>query len=424
MMLLKPARLALALSVVSLTASADTPPDPVNMAEFAYGSALSAADASIRRIELQPVVILHIQRRDHRDIRVYDANNEPMPSLLLKKDGTIKTSSKNLKFSAEYRKGQVSAYVIDRGKDYGAAIDSLKLKWKAGRAPHILTFYIEHSANKHSWQTLINNANIINFDFKGVRLEQNEIDINKITKRYLRLVPIENKAFPKLAGITATIASRPHADYWWLRTDGLEPDAARPGHYQFSLSTGVSPDQFKLIFHELNSVMTGALYSYTGSDTKSRRLVTKDFESFAVSMNRKVVNANPVDIRHSSATRWEIAANQMLNIDAENLPGVMAAYPRYQLIFASDGDEPYTLVWGNQNANTIQSGDLVERIKANNLGLDAIPEVRTGMVLDNTRLSALAESRQKIWPVVLGVLVLIAVGIVLVIGYRRYRKAH
>lgn len=424
MMPLRPVRLAFALSVVSLAAGADLPNEPVNMDEFSYGSELSSADAAIRRIELQPVVIRDIQRRDQRDIRVYDANNVAMPSALMKKDGPIRSSRVNLDISAEYLKGKISAYVIDRGNDQVPVIDSLKLAWKTGHAPNILTFYIEHSTNRKSWQTLVNSARVINFDFKGVRLELNEIDINKTTKRYLRFVPIDDKIFPPLAGVTATLTSLPHSDAWWLPVSRLHADDSRPGHYQFEITTGVRPVQFKLSFPAINSLMNGTLYSYAESDAKSRTVFTKDFEAYAVTLNQKVVNARPVDISHSSSTRWEIATTQTLNIDTEHLPSIMAAYPRYQLIFASDGDEPYTLVWGNGNADTNQASDLDARIKAGRNSVNEFPEVRTGVILDNSKLAALVASRRKLWPVILSVLALLTASIAMFIGYKRYRKSR
>lgn len=388
------------------------------MDAFAHGSELTSADAKIRRIELQPVVIRGIQRRDHLDIRVYDANNRPMPAALLNPDATIKTGSEQLKVSALYNNGKISTYIIDRGTDSQLALDSMQFKWKTGKAPKILSFDIEQSADNKSWQPLLNDACVFNLDYKGIRLEHNYLEINRLTKRYLRITPAKEINLPPMSAATATLASKPHADYWWQPVARLEPDPANTGHYVFSLTSGVRPVQFKLSL-PLNSAITGALYNYEDTDTKSPVLIAKDFTSYTMSINRNVINAKPVDSSHSSASRWKIATTGMVNIDTENLPGIMAAYPRYKLIFAADGEEPYTLVWGNPDANTEQRGDLAERLRESKLQLNAIPEVSTGLILDHAALAELVASRTSQWPVVISLLVLIVLGSAIYRGFIR-----
>jgi hypothetical protein len=415
---------ATALSVLAPLATAEE--QSLKLDDFSYGANLTSAESEFMRFTLTPNMVKDIQRRDLGDVRVFDGNNELMPSLAKKKGGNIKTSQQSLTFYRHLVSGKTKGYILDRTAKHKQSLKSLHLLWKRGSAPNVLFVRVEHSEDKKNWKTLKDSEAISNFKFGGVELKQNVIDINDHTKRYVRLTFLDTRKAPALKSAIAYNTDKKPSDYFWITAGKLRPYEGMSNSYRFSVSKGISPDFLKMSFGKLNSMLSGSLYTLNTIDGKpERKLAIKNFDAYVVTRNNKVVKSKPVDVSKWQSSEWLITINTAVNVSEENLPGATVAYPQYDVIFANDGEAPYTAVWGYSNAGAPMAGDVVERIKTSKLTWKDIAVVTPGSMLNTAALTELMESRQTPWLMLLiGLLIVIIAVAASVFGYQRYQSAR
>ena len=395
----------------------------LNMNDFAYGAELATSESEFRRFTLKPNMIKNIKRHDLGDVRIFDGNNELVPRLVRKKDGDNKTKRQSLSFTRVQGADSTTAYILDRTANHKRSLKSLLLQWKHASAPRMLLIRVEHSADKKSWKTLNDSEAVINFNFEGIALKQNLIDINSHTQRYIKIKFLSKKRSPALASVHADTTNKQISDYSWLPAGKLEPQSGIPNAYRFKLSEGIRPELFKLSFPSLNTILNGSLNTIkTVEDKLEYKLeykpVIKNFNTYVVTINNKIIKSRPINISRWQSADWLITARASKNIQAEDLPGVTLAYPQYEVIFANNDEGPYTVVWGNPTAGKPVAVDIIERIK----NQQDIADVKPGVMLNNSQLTKLMESRQIPWLMISISLAILAIAVVaFLFGYRRYQ---
>jgi len=405
--------------LAALTPLAIAQAPTLSMDDFAYGSELTPVESHFRRFVLTPTMIQSVKRRDLGDVRVFDEDNELMPVLVRKNNSDIKTSRQQLAFVPHVVKGKTVGFVLDRTKDHQQWLKSLQLQWKKNAAPNVLSVKIENSADLVSWKTLKKSEVVSNYKFGNTMLRHNVIDIDSYTQRYIRIAFLQRKNVPPvLESVNSFISSAKPYKPAWIAAGKLKPQAGKPGSYQFSVSEGVNPRLLKMSFSALNTVLTGSLYAVLSSNgQQQRKLVTNNFSAYKITLNNKVVRSKPIDLSRWQATNWLITADAGSNVEANGLPKVMVAYPTYEVIFAAEGDEPYTVVWGNRKAGAPVLSDI-------NSGQDVI-QVRHGRIFKTDELTERVESARFPW-----LTILIVLGVILIVaatgwfGYRRYLEAR
>ena len=414
--------LAVVITTVPLMAVADAT-EP-NMSDFAYGAGITPADSELIRFPLIPIIIKEVKRHDLADIRVYDSNNELMPSIAREKDGRITTSQQRLSVTPVRSAGKIIGYLIDRTSKHKPALKSLLLNWRRGKEPKILSLRVEHSADRKTWKTLADKETVVNFNFEGFQLNQNVVDINDHTERYIKLsFPARNQP-PVLASVTAYTTNKPVSKYWWIHAGKLQVSGNSTDEFRFSLIPGIRPVSIKLLFPKINSILSGSLYTLDTQDGKAqRKLIKKNFIAYTVTLNNSVANSRAVDISQQLSSGWLIKTRDSKNIQPDNLPGVLAGYPQYEVVFANDGEAPYTAVWGSADTSAPPAGDLAARLAAVSKSGQSLAQARTGIIIDKLALTELMESRQFSW---LALLVWLIAAVVTAfafkIGYQYYRS--
>ncbi|MCK5027812.1 MAG: DUF3999 family protein, partial [Candidatus Pacebacteria bacterium] len=187
------------ITTIVLTPPVIAEPALLNMNDFTYGAELAASESEFSRFTLNPGMIKSIKRQDLGDIRIFDGNNELMPSQVRKKDGSNKLKRETLSLSRLRGPDNTTAYILDRTADHKRSLKSLSLQWRQGSAPTMLLIQVEHSADKKSWKTLKDSEAVNNFKFEGIVLKQNIIDINSHTQQYIKITFLNKKQSPALA---------------------------------------------------------------------------------------------------------------------------------------------------------------------------------------------------------------------------------
>jgi hypothetical protein len=410
------------LALVASPVVAEAP--ALKLDDFAFGADLGPAETEFRRFSLAPIMMKDIQRRDLGDVRVFNDDNELVISKVRKKDAGLKISRQVLSFSRFTAAGKTAGYILDRKKNYKSWLKSLSLSWQQGASPKILALSVEHSADKKKWKVLKESEIVNNYTFNGIELKQNVIDINGHTERYLKLTFINTRYSPVLASAHAYTTNKLPAELSWITAGSLEALDDDDNSYRFSVSKGVSPDYLRLSFGKLNTLLHGSLYTVDDTNGKlERKEVIKNFSAYRVTLNNKVVNSRPINLKRWQSVDWLVTVNDASNLDVDDPPDVMVAYPQYEVIFANDGSKQYTVVWGNSSAGAPESGDIVKRLKAGKITMKDIAVIKPGRTLDKAELTELMNSRW--WANVLMItgLVLLVIAVIAgaFFGYRRYQ---
>ena len=406
------------LSVMIITAlipAANANPVPLKMNDFSYGTELTSSESQFMRFTVKPNIIKNIKRRDLGDVRIFDSNNELIPSLVRKKDGDNKLKRQTLSFSILHAADNTIAYVLDRTKNHKRSIKSLSFQWIKGLAPNMLLVRVEHSADKKSWEILKDSETINNFKYEGTVLSQNIIDINDHTQRYIKITPLTKRHSPSLATVHAYTTNKKRSDYSWIPAGKLQSQAGMINAYRLKLEEGIKPELFKLSFPKLNSILNGTLNTVETINGKLRyKPVIKNFNTYVVTINNQVVKSRPINLSRWQSSDWLITTKVSKNIQRDDLPSITLAYPQYEVIFANNGEGPYTLVWDNPAAGKPVTGDILQRIKTQ----QDIAEIDSGYILNNTELTELMKSNQTPWLTILISLAMAAIA--LLFGYKRY----
>ncbi|MDH5711176.1 MAG: DUF3999 domain-containing protein [Gammaproteobacteria bacterium] len=412
--------ITIAITPLTPPAIAETP--LLSMSDFAYGAELDTSEAKFTRFTLIPDMVKNIKRQDLGDIRIFDSNNELIPALVRKKDGDNKLKREILNFSRIQSADDTTSYILDRTENHRRSLKSLSLQWQQNYAPNMLLIRVDHSADKLSWETLKDSEAINNFKFEGIVLKQNVITINDHTQRYIKITFQNRKQPSVLASVHAYTSDRKISDYTWIPAGKITPQPGKPDAYRFKLGDGIRPELFKLSFPALNTILNGSLNGLQAVDEKLKYTpVIKNFDAYVVTINNKVINSMPINISRWQYADWLIIARATKNIDEENLPGIDLAYPQYEIIFANNGEGPFTVVWGNPAAGKPVAGDLAKQIHTQK----DIAEIRPGTILGNRQLTELMESRQTPWLMLsISVAVIILLAIAFIFGYRRYQQGR
>lgn len=406
-------------TIVTLAPPVIAEPVPLKMSDFDYGSELTSSESEFTRFVIKPNMIKNIKQHDLGDVRIFDGNNELMPSLIRKKDGANKLKRQMLSFSHLRTKDNATAYILDRTENHKRSLKSLSLQWKKGTQLNMMLVRVEHSADKKLWKTLKEAEAISNFMYEGTIVKQNIIDINDFTKRYIRVTFLSRRQSPVLASAHIYTTNTKISDYSWIPADKLKIQKGMSNAYRFNLNKGIRPELLKLSFPKLNSILNGALNSVETINEKLQyKPVFKYFNAYVVTINNKVIKSRPINLSRWKSSDWLITAKTLKNIQPEDLPRVILAYPQYEIIFTNSGEAPYTVVWGNPTAGKPMTGDVLERMQAK----QDIAEVKSGIILNNARLTELMESRQIPWLIIsISIAIAIIAVSVLVFAYRRNR---
>ncbi len=341
----------------------------LSMSDFDHGAELTPRDTALRRLPLSPQMISQMKQRDLGDVRVFDYNNQLMPLSIRDLNENISELQQSLQVTPYKVSGRVQGFVLRRPETASRWLKSLQLFWKNQRAPSVLIFKIEHSADGKNWSALKSSAVVSNFRFDGESLNHNIIDVNANAKQHIRLLfAAKPRRSPVLTAVTATLASAEPVATTWITTGQLEPVENEARAYRFSTSEAITPRQIRLNIRQLNTRITGTLYAQLKRDGKTVwQPAIKNLRAYNVTLNNKIVRSRSLDLPDIHAHEWKLVLKKGSELDDSDLPDVMVSYPVLQLVFAAEGDEVYTVVWGSSQASaaqltTFEQADLAETV--------------------------------------------------------------
>ncbi len=262
--------------------------------DFAYGIKIGVpAGTAVAAMSMPEQVYAGAYRRDLGDVRVFNANGEPVPHMIryaqtqpadapwrslpffpLPQEATaeadgyrvyVHTGSDGAVVRVDPRPVDTPAesartFLVDLSSvERGLA--QLRLEWRKGDANLMAALAVDTSDDLVAWTTIQQRAAISDIRYAGRRLLSNIIALNPSTKRYLRLRQLDSDPAVSLVRIDGRVQPEDRtAIRVFLKIDGL-PLPESPGVFEYH-STGAFPvDRVNLIFDQANSMAEAALDS-------------------------------------------------------------------------------------------------------------------------------------------------------------------
>jgi len=344
--------------------------------DFAYQSQLSESDEALQSVHIPLEVLTGLVRDDFGDLKVRDASGKTLPSWIRQLPIEYATKQTELDFY------EFSAYINTRSKtvttrenpsltstevlpvqttrqDYiielteqqqGQGINQLALEWSQQPVDQILQLKIEVADDIDHWYTIHASKNLSNK--LSDNLDWSQIKNIPKGKKYIRLTPANSMQSFTLLKVVGFYGTKSSHDYLWHSSKSI----ALQGHadfYRLELPSSIYPDQLRLIPAQSQQLIKGDLYA-SQLDFDKKRRIQSNIQQHNIQPSEQVTVNQAIDVSHNLYQKWWFKSDQKLDA----APTVEFAYSPTEVLFLSNNNGPFTLVWGNYEASA-PANDLI-----------------------------------------------------------------
>jgi hypothetical protein len=358
-------------------AAADSPQD------FAYGMAIHAdGQEALYEVEIPPVLYRGVSRKDLGDVRIFNGQGEVVPhalkpravtstegsrvvslpvfplmgqadakleDLLVRIDkrsnGTIVSVHGGTKASAAKR--QLRGYLLDASA-LKQSVKALRFEWQSDTEGFVGKVRVEGSDDLSAWNRLVDHAAMVQLTFGGHRLEQNRVDLRAAKYRYFRISWPENqKPLESLRAFAELTASTISARRVWQKITG-ESVSGKTGEYSFDIGGPFPFDRLRIELPQVNSLVQVQILARDKSAEEWHPVTS----AIAYRLrNREAEVTSPEILLASGGQRyWLLRVDQKGGGVGAGVPAIEIGWVPQMLIFASRGNGPFLLAYGNSRA--------------------------------------------------------------------------
>jgi len=421
----------------------------ISVDDFAYGIKIDVpVGTAVAAMSMPEQVYESAYRRDLGDLRVFNANGEPVPHMIryaqtqpadapwrslpffpLPKEATeeaggyqvyVRTGPDGAVVRVDPRPARTPVasartFLIDLSR-VGRGMAQLLLEWRQGEASLMAALAVDASDDLVAWTTIQQRAAISDIRFGGRRLLSNIISLNPSTKRYLRLRQLDSGPAISLVRIDGRVQPEGRtAIRVFLKTDG-HPVSGSAGVFEYN-STGAFPvDRVNLIFDQANSMAEAELESRSDPNANWARRAKGLFYRIDVD-NIPLTNA-PQSVSISMDRHWRLTVDASDSTIGSAVPRLEVGYRPHDIFFVARGNGPFILAFGSAaveplKVNVAALFDGIGRHRENSLERWVMPQGSTLVLGGPQRLSPLPKPlpmrRIVLWSALLaGVLVVAA----------------
>jgi hypothetical protein len=367
--------IALAVLAPCLAAAQDEP------ADYRYSAPLELDGvASHYRFSLPAHAYRGAERRDHADLRVFNAAGEPVPHAFAPREierPAGRSRSVNLfPLHGDRAKGVegttvrvertasgsvvnvsvTNAPAVGRRTLLGYLVDAAEIKsphkalvldWRAS-AGFSGAVRVEASDDLKGWRTLASGAPLLRLEHAGARLEHRRVELGGAHARYLRLsfsgVP---RDFSLTEARIEEPAARPEPVRDWLTLTAVE--GKERGELQFDME-GVFPvDRLKLHLPQPNTVVRLELFARRHPAEKWRPVTTATAYRLARESGADIVSPD-IAVPALRERYWMARIDPKGGgIGADSMQ-IEAGWVPHEVVFVARGAAPFRLAYGNRDA--------------------------------------------------------------------------
>lgn len=424
-------RWMLLISVVSgLAWGVDTP------LSFSWRAPLAVdASAPYQRITLPLEAYANAAQPDLRDVRVFNADDVPVPLARIQQSGASqestliqalhwfpltaarKTSANDeddAALSVQVRQGRngtlvdirtraqrkrtaknlLRGYVLDASHlEKPGNVKALTLDWKEGTGFHLLD--IAASDNLQDWHRVRQGVQLARLEYDGKTIERRRIELSGLSGRYLRLVWRDPVVAPELTAveIEETTAHWQNPPLLWSEPIASSQSSLRlqEGEFHYRLPQTLPVRRVRLLLPQGNVLLPVDILE-PDRERQAWRSLVRDVAYRVTSGGREWLHdeiALPGTLQRAFILRIDPRSSRT------QAPKLQVAIEPEQLVFLAEGKPPYRLALGNADVKNVA---LPLATLVPGLGGDNAPEIADATVLPVTPTAVSASKPARMQP--------------------------
>ncbi len=332
-------------------------------------------DAGAYRVVLDEAIYRQVQSPHLRDLEVFDARGQAVPSALFDpvRPASVPARLETVPWfplpvmtgSASRDIAAISEIATDGSlrrvelrptdtRDGGILIDAsrlsmapvaLRVRWIAGQAPFDRAYRVLASDNLRDWQTLQEEAHLVELENQGQRILRDRIELAPVKARYLRLAPLAAGAALRMERIDAELAQAGgEAEWAWQELPATRTeDPAGTVRYEFTLP-GRFPIERADVLLPGNSTRSWTLESRDEA-TAPWRMAAPPWVAYRLQSGERTDASPPQALEGMRRDRhWRLTAARGAEADP---PRLRLGYRPETLVFVAQGEAPFVLAAGS-----------------------------------------------------------------------------
>ena len=431
--------------------------EPV-LEDFARGLEINTdGSAAIYRLPLPVEVYQTVTRPDLGDIRVYNAERQPVPfairhaderrstrtawtrlplfplpaeapgtappgsglDITVRDDGTI-VEIKSGGVTAEAQQ-DAQSYLIDLSKLQQQA-DVLEFSIASSERNYLMRARLEASDDLNYWSPVVHDATLSSLQYAGHLLVKNRIPVPAIKSKYLRLTWQDEIRQLRITGVRAvfTTVTSGRAGTWSTVT-GVRGEEKGKVTYNFDTG-GVFPiEQVNILLPEDNTLIEGKLSSRSSDKEQWRPHETGLF--YHLTVKGTYLERGPVSVGLTTNRYWRLEVKSEDGLGSQPLQLSFAWAPN-DIYLLGRGPGPYILAYGN--AAAVAPGKPVDALMhalSDNQASEIIGFATPGKAIELKGQAALIPGLEINWrELMLWSILLTGVVLIAIIAWRLYQQ--
>ncbi len=417
--------------------------------DFAYGIKIDVpAGSAVAATSLPEQVYEDAYRRDLGDVRVFNADGEPVPHMIryaqtqsaeapwrslvffpLPQEATaeaggyrvyVRTGPDGAVVRVDPRPATAPVetartFLIDLSR-VGRSLAQLRLEWRRGETNLMATLAVDASDDMVAWTTIQQRSAISDIRHGGRRLLSNTIALIPSTKRYLRLRQLDSGPALSLVRIAGRVQPEGRmAIRVFLKIDG-QPDSESAGVFEYRSAGAFPVDRVNLIFDQANSMAEAVLESRNDPKLAWTRRCKGLF--YRIDVDNTPLTSAPQAVPISMDRHWRLTVDASDSTIGRAVPRLEIGYRPHDIFFIARGSGPFTLAFGSAaveplNVNVAALFDGIGRHRDNGLERWVTPQGSRMVLGGPQRLSPLPKPlpmrRIVLWSVLLAGVLVVAV---------------
>lgn len=357
----------------------------LTLGDFAYGIEMPVSEGTaVAALSLPEAVYGSACRPDLGDIRVFNADNEPVPHMIRyartrKAQGPwrplkffplpeeakpeaggyrvfVRTGPNGAEVRADSQPAQAPletarTFLVDLGCG-GRSPDQLRLKWQPEETGLLAILAVDASDDLVRWTTIVQRSAISDIRYGGRRLLSNTIFLERSSRRYLRLRRLDSGPAIVLDRIDGRDRPEDRAPVRvFAKIDGT-PVPEAPGVFEYRTGGGFPVDRVNLIFDQANSMADAVVESRTDpSETWTRRYGGLFYR---IDVDATPMTSAPQAVAISMDRHWRLTVDASDSTIGRAVPRLEIGYRPHDLFFIARGKGPFTLAFGSALAKPLK----------------------------------------------------------------------
>jgi hypothetical protein len=365
----------------ALSLAAEQPQD------FAFGLPVEVdGSEALYEVDIPASVYQGVTRADLGDLRVFNADGEPVPFALeprppqraqtpqpvavqyfplygdqaadleglrlrVEKSGAGTVVSVKSDAGKPAAKRPLLAYLVDVSA-LKQPYEALELDWRQSSTSYATNVRVEASDDLKNWTAVVAQAPLLRIDHDGQRLEQRTVEFQPRTAKYLRL------SWPASAKAEAQAAAEPlELTRVNVRTGNiaLEPERVwrevlpetgeKPGEYLYDLGGQFPVERVRFALPQQNTIARVEVLS-RADPQRDWQLVTNGV-IYRLMQQGHPVSSPDLAVATNTNRYWLVRVDQKGGGLGSGLPRLGAGWVPQKLVFAARGKAPFQIAYGS-----------------------------------------------------------------------------